>query len=167
MNNFNQKGFGLIEIIIASTIGVIVFLAAALYLDFSLKISAEDINRTEALYFAKSSLEQARSVRDEENSGNRNYGYENLYSLTFGNQYHFEADTSSPPKWAPISGSETVGRYTIQFVLSDVYRDGSDNIVSVPGTLDTETIKITSSVSYPTRNGTKQIDLYEYLTNFK
>ena len=160
MNNFNQKGFGLIEIIIAATIGVIVFLAAALYLDFSLKISAENINRAEALYFAKSSLEQARSVRDED--------WTNISTLNRGDEYHFKADDFSPPKWVSVLESKTVGRYTIQFVLSDVYRDvTSDDIVSVPGALDTETLKITSSVSYPTRNGTKQIELYEYLTNFK
>ncbi len=159
MNNFNQKGFGLIEIIIAATISIIVFLAAILYLNFSLKIAAEDINKMEALYFAKSSLEQARSIRDED--------WTIIDTLNRSDEYHFEADAFSPPKWVPVSGSETVGRYTLQFVLSDVYRNAvSDDIVSSGGILDTETIKITSSVSYLTRNGTKQIKLHEYLTNF-
>lgn len=168
MNKFNQKGFGLIEIIITATIGIAVFLVASSYLNFSLRVAAEDINQIEALYFAKSSLEQARSVRDEEAPGNKNYGYENLYSLTLGSQYHFEADASSPQKWIPVSGSQTMGRYTIQVILSSVYRDAaSDNIVSSGGALDPETLKITSNVSYPTRGGTKQIEIYEYLANFK
>jgi type II secretory pathway pseudopilin PulG len=168
MNKFNQKGFGLIEIIIAATIGVAVLLSVATYLNFSLRVASEDINQIEALYLAKSSLEQARSVRDEEGSGNKNYGYENLYSLVIGSQYHFEADASSPPKWMPVPGSQTIGRYTIQVVLSNVYRDAiSDNIVSAGGVLDPGTLKITSNVTYPARGGIKQMEIYEYLTNFK
>jgi len=158
----------LIEIIVAATVGIAILLAAATYLNFSLRVAAEDINQVEALYFAKSSLEQARAVRDEEYSGNKNYGYENLYSLTFGNPYHFEADISIPPKWIAVSGSETIGRYAIQFIVSDVYRDAiSDDIVSSGGVLDPEILKITSNVSYATRGGIKQIGIYEYLANFK
>jgi Tfp pilus assembly protein PilV len=160
MNNFNQKGFGLVEIIIAATIGMIVLLSVATYLNFSLKIAAEDINRTEALYFAKSSLEQARSIRDED--------WTNINILARGDEYHFKADTScDPEKWISASGNNIIGRYTIQVVLSDVYRDAVNyDIVSSEGALDTETLKITSSVSYPTRDGIKQIEVHEYLTNF-
>ena len=158
MNNFNQKGFGLVEIIIASTIGMIILLSVAAYLNFSLKIAAEDVNRAEALYFAKSSLEQARSIRDED--------WTNINTLAMGDEYHFKANDSNPKKWISEDGSNTIGRYTIWVVLSDVYRDINYDIVSTGVTPDTETLKITSSVSYPTRDGIKQIDLHEYLTNF-
>lgn len=160
MNNFNKEGFGLIEIIIAATIGIAVLLAAATYLNFSLRVAMEDINQIEALYFAKSSLEQARAVRDED--------WENINALVRGDEYYFEADISSPPKWIAVPGNKTVSRYVIQVVLSDVYRDAvSNNIISEGGVLDPETLKITSNVSYPTRGGTKQIEIYEYLANFK
>ncbi|MCK4891246.1 MAG: type II secretion system protein [Candidatus Pacebacteria bacterium] len=159
MNNFNQKGFGLVEIIIVAAIGMIILLSVAAYLNVSLKIAVEDINRTEALYLMKSSLEQARSIRDED--------WTNINTLARGNEYHFEADTSDPKKWISASGNNIIGKYTIRVVLSDVYRDVVNyDIVSSGGVLDTETIKITSSVSYPTRDGIKQIELYEYLTNF-
>jgi len=135
-------------------------LAAATYLNFSLRVAAEDINQIEALYFAKSSLEQARAARDE--------NWANINALVRGSAYHFEADTSSPPKWAPVSGNQTIGRYAIQIVLSNVYRDAiSDDIVSAGGVLDPETLKITSNVSYPIRGGIKQIEIYEHLANFK
>lgn len=159
MNNFNQKGFGLVEIIIAATIGMVVLLSAAAYFNFSLKIAAEDINRAEALYLAKSSLEQARSVRDED--------WTNIDTLISGDEYYFKEDTSDPKKWISAAGSNTIGRYAVWVVLSDVYRDANHDIVSSPGALDSETLKITSSVSYLTRSGTKRIDLHEYLTNFK
>jgi type II secretory pathway pseudopilin PulG len=160
MNKLNQKGFGLIEIIIAAAIGIAVLLTAAAYLNFSLKIAAEDINQIEALYYAKSSLEQARAVRDE--------NWENINALIIGSAYHFEADSSIPQKWIPVSGNTVVGRYIIQIVSSNVYRDAaSNNIVSSGGVLDSETLKITSNVFYPVRSGLKQIEIYEYLTNFK
>ena len=158
MNNFNQKGFGLVEIIIAATIGMIVLLSVAAYLNFSLKIAAEDINRTEALYLAKSSMEQARSLRDED--------WTNINTLARGDKHYFKAYTSDPKKWISATGSNVIGRYTAWVVLSDVYRDANHDIVSSAGALDTETLKITSSVSYPTRDGIKQVDLHEYLTNF-
>ncbi len=160
MNKFNQKGFGLVEIIIAATIGIAVLLAASSYLNFSLRVAAEDINQIEALYFAKSSLEQARAVRDED--------WEDIYVLARGSAYYFEADASAPQKWRSVSGNKIVGRYIIQIVLSDVYRDAaSDNIVSSGGVLDPETLKITSNVSYSVRGGIKQVETHEYLANFK
>lgn len=160
MNNFNQKGFGLVEIIIAATISMIILLSVAAYLNFSLKIAAEDINRAEALYFARSSLEQARSIRDED--------WTNIYTLVRGDEYYFKADTSDPKKWISATGSNAIGRYTAWVVLSAVYRDAVSSDIVLGGVLpDTETLKITSSVSYQARDGMKQVDLHEYLTNFK
>lgn len=159
MNNLNQKGFGLIEIVLVATIAIVVLLSVAEYLNYSLKIASMDISQTEALYFAKSSLEQARAVRDE--------NWANISALVKGDEYHFEADISNPQKWVSVSGTKIVGKYTAWIVSSDVYRDVNDDIVSAGGSLDANTIKITSSVTYLTREGTKQIDLYEYLTNFK
>lgn len=158
MSDSSQKGFGLIEIIVAIAIGIVVFVPVVLYLNFSLKIAAEDVSRVEALYLAKSSLEQARSIRDED--------WANINALTVGDSYYFEPNVSSPKGWVSSIGSDTIGKYTVWVVSSKVYRDGSYNIVSVPGNWDTETLKITASVSYMTRDGERQINLHEYLTNF-
>ena len=158
INNSDQKGFGLIEMIVAIAIGIVVFVPIVLYLNFSLKIAAEDVSRVEALYLAKSSLEQARSIRDED--------WANINALTVGDLYYFEPDASSPKRWVSSAGSDTIGKYTVWVVSSKVYRDGSHNIVPAPGNLDPETLKITASVSYMTRDGERQINLHEYLTNF-
>ena len=160
MNGSNQKGFGLIEIIVAIAIGMVVFVPIVLYLNFSLKIAAEDINRVEALYLVRSSLEQARSVRDGD--------WTNISALNDGNEYHFEPDTFNPKGWISDAGRDTVGRYTVWVVLSDVYRDSSSHDIIAVSLLpsDPNTLKVTASVSYPTRDGTRQIELHEYLTNF-
>lgn len=160
MDDSNQKGFGLVEIIVVIAIGIVVFVPIILYLNFSLKTAAEDINRVEALYLAKSSLEQARAVRDED--------WTNIDALVEGNAYYFKPDLSDPKGWISDTGSNTVGRYTVWVVSSAVHRDSiSYDIVTPPsGVLDPKTLKITASVSYMTRNGAKQINLHEYLTNF-
>jgi len=160
MNDSNQKGFGLIEIIVAIAIGIVIFVPVVSYLNFSLKIAAEDVNRVEALYLAKSSLERARSIRDED--------WTNIDALVEGNAYYFKPDLSDPEGWISDTGSETVGRYTVWVVSSAVHRDStSHDIVTPPsGALDPKTLKITANVSYMTRDGARQINLHEYLTNF-
>lgn len=168
MNDSNQKGFGLIEMIVAIAVGMIIFVPVVLYLNFSLKIAAEDVSRVEALYLAKSSLEQARSIRDED--------WANLNVLTKNSAYHFDPNPlipipnpSTPRKWVSDTGSNTVGRYTVWVILSSVHRDNTTHNVVTPfvGSYeDNKTLKITANVSYMTRNGERQINLHEYLTNF-
>ena len=160
INNSDQKGFGLIEMIVAIAIAIVVFVPVVLYLNFSLKIAAEDVSRVEALYLAKSSLEQARSIRDED--------WANINALVEGSAYCFKPDLSDPRGWVSDTGSETVGRYTVWVVSSAVHRDSTSHDIVIPpsGVLDPETLKITASVSYMTRDGERQINLHEYLTNF-
>ena len=168
MNDSNQKGFGLIEIIVAIAISIVVFVPVVLYLNFSLKIAAEDVSRVEALYLAKSSLEQARSIRDED--------WANLSVLTENSAYHFDPNplipipnSPTPRKWVSDTGSNTVGGYTVWVILSSVHRDSATHDIVTPfaGSYeDIKTLKITANVSYMTRNGERQIKLHEYLTNF-
>ena len=159
MNDSDQKGFGLIEMIVAIAIAIVVFVPVVLFLNFSLKLAAEDVSRVEALYLAKSSLEQARSVRDED--------WANIDALTIGNSYHFDKNASNPKGWVSDTGSDTIGKYTVWVVPSKVYRDASYNITpSSAENYDSKTLKITASVSYMTRDGERQINLHEYLTDF-
>lgn len=160
MNNSKQNGYGLIEIIIVVTIGVVVFLAVSGCLNSFLKIAIQNTDTTEALFLAKSSLEQARAVRDED--------WGNISSLTLGDSYYFTSDLASPAKWITQAGTKSEDRYTIWIIVSEVQRDINDNIVSTGGTYtDLNTLKITSNVSWSTTDGAKQIELFEYLTNFR
>lgn len=160
MNNFKQNGYGLIEIIIVVTIGVVVFLAVSGCLNSFLKISIQNTDTTEALFLAKSSLEQARAVRDED--------WANISSLTPESSYYFTSNLASPAKWISQVGTGSEDKYTIWITVSEVRRDGDDNIVSAGGTYtDANTLKITSNVSWSTTDGVKQIKLFEYLTDFR
>ncbi len=165
----NQKGFGLLEIILVVAIGMLVFLSIEEYMDYSLRAVNGEANKTEALYYAKSSLEEARAVRDEKNGSDYGYGWNQISppGTILGNQYNFQSDGNTPAKWLIKSGTKTIGKYTIWIVIAPVARDANDNIVAVGGTVDGNTLKITSSVTWPESGGTKQISLSEYLTDFR
>lgn len=155
----NKKGFGLIEILLVVSVGMATFLGIEQYLNLSLKATVLDLHQTEALYWAKSGLEQARIVRDEE--------WALISGLTVGNQYSFLPDASTPQALVAQAGTKVEGKYTVWITTSQVQRDVNDDIVSVGGVVDPNTLKISSNVSWFEGDTTKQITLSEYLVNFK
>lgn len=159
MNNSKQNGYGLIEIILVATLGIAVFLSVNVCLVSFLKVSLSNVDSTESLFLAKSSLEQARVIRDED--------WANISGLVLGNAYYFDSNGASPEKWITQAGTKSEDKYTVWITISEVRRDGNDDIVSVGGTVDSDTLKVVSNVSWTTAAGLKQISLYEYLTNFR
>lgn len=156
---FKQSGFGMIEIMVVVTVGVALFLGIEQYLNISLAYAEMDKNKTEALYRAEALLEESRAVRDE--------GWTNISGLTPGNPYHFSTTGAAPAKWIVQTGQITDGKYTMGITPASVYRDINKNIVASGGTLDINTLKITSSISWVERGTAKQVSLSEYLANFK
>lgn len=158
MKNISPKGFGLVEILLVIGVGMATFLGIEQYLNISLRATLQDSHQTEALYRAKANLEMARAVRDED--------WALISGLTIGNQYSFLPDASSPQKIITQSGTKVEGRYTVWITTSAVQRDVNDDIVSA-GTIDPNTLKINSNVSWLENGATKQITYSEYLVNFK
>jgi type II secretory pathway pseudopilin PulG len=168
MINSKQNGYGLIEIIVATTVVAMVFLGVSECLNSFLKIALQNTDTTEALFLAKSSLEQTRAVRDEGNEGEGDLDWINIPDVVMGDSYHFESNGTSPEKWVAQAGTKSEGKYTVWITASEVRRDDNDDIVSTGGTYtDLNTLKITSNVSWSTASGAKQINLFEYLTNFR
>lgn len=162
----NNRGFGLIEIILVIGVGMAVFLGVEQYLTLSLKAATEDSYQTEALYWAKATLEQARAVRDE---AIRNDNWALLYDLSADPvQYNFAVNSATTPEsWEAVSGTRTEGKYTVWFTTFQVSRDAvSDDIVSSGGVVDPESLKINSKVSWVEDGATKQVTISEYLVNF-
>lgn len=159
MNDSKQNGYGLIEIILVVTVGVTVFLSVSVCLISFMKVALLNIDNTESLFLAKSSLEQARAVRDED--------WANISDLVLGNSYHFDSNGTSPEKWIAQTGTKNEDKYTVWITISEVRRDGNDDIVPIGGTVDVDTLKVISNVSWSAASGAKEISLYEYLTNFR
>ncbi|MDP3056928.1 MAG: hypothetical protein Q8N37_00175 [bacterium] len=167
-NRFSQKGFGLIEILLVVGVGMATFLGIEQYLNLSLRAAIQDSHQTEALYWAKSNLEQARAVRDE--------NWALISGLIVGNQYSFLPSGTIPPvgttpqKLVTQSGTKTEDRYTVWITTSAVQRkNGSDNIDTSGVDIydDVNTLKINSNVSWLENGATKTITISEYLANFK
>lgn len=154
-----KNGFGLIEILLVVGVGMATFLGIEQYLNLSLRAAVEDSHQTEALYWVKSNLEQARAVRDEE--------WALISSLTLDNQYNFIANGATPEKWTVQTGMRSEDRYTVWFTASQVQRDAYSDIVVIGGTVDPNTLKINSNVSWVENGAAKQISISEYLVNFK
>lgn len=172
MNNDQEKGFGVIEILIASTIGVMLFLSVNSFLNLSLKMAIDDMRKVEAMSLAKAMLEEARAVRDEDRPApdpDPKLGWNEISGLTFDTPHYFQAGGAGPYEWAPVVGTQTVGRYTAWFTVSQVQRAdmGIGDIVSSGGTVDPYTIKITSYVNWVSSRGVDEVSLYEYLANIK
>lgn len=148
-----DKGFGIVEIIIAISIMSITLFAISEVSIVYLKQSGQNKDSLKALYLAEEGLEAARSARDQSWSGN-------IASLTMGSPYF---PTISTNKWtlSNINPGLTDNIYARQVIVTDVSRDASDNIVTSGGTNDPNTKKIISTVSW----GTKSTSLTTYLTN--
>lgn len=153
----------MIEIILVATIGIVLFLSFEQYLNISSNAANQDTDQEEAVYRLGAMLEQARTVRDED--------WADISSppADGAGKYHFTNDGGvSPDKWVASIGPVVDGRYTMWVKNYNVERDVNKNIVPTgTGMIDSGTLKITASVSWSVNGATKQVDLSEYLTDFK
>lgn len=150
-----QKGFFVLEVLLASALFVI-FSAAAV----GLVLQGFDANRTGneetiANQYAAEGIEAVRSIRKQ-----------TFYNMV-ANTVATGASRSASNVWAFNGLNNTFGKYTRVITVADAQRDGSGNIVASGGTVDPNTKKVTSTVSWnvsPTRNNS--VVLTAYLTNW-
>lgn len=156
--NFKNQGFGLIEIIVVVGIVGLAFGALAGLGNYSLKISSRLKNQVIATNLAAEVIEATKAVKDE--------NWTILASLSLETPYHPEK-TGSPQKWTLVNDSENFNGFLRQAVLSQVFRDDADDDIAPTGTLDSNTKKITATVSWTEDGQNQQVSLTAYLTNWK
>ena len=151
-----QKGIGMIEVIVCLTIIVISFWGFLELISYNLKIQERNKAKIEATNLAVETIEAIRSIRDED--------WNNLASLSLETRYY---PVVSGNKWiltltnpGPINGI-----YDCWVVLEKVYRDINDDI-SPSGIEDPETKKATAFIEWNDRGQIKQFNLTSYLTNW-
>lgn len=152
--NRHSFGFSVIEVMLAGALFTIFAIAMV-----GVVVQAFNSNRlgeeqTAATLFATQGLEAARSIR--------NQAYANLVNSPSTGL----AQTGGV--WTFSGNNNTFGKYTRVLSVTDVQRDGSGNIVNSGGTVDTNTKKVTSTVSWaagPSRNNS--VIQSTYLTNFR
>ena len=153
-----ERGLGMIEIIVVIALIAASFVAI-LQLSF-LERRSQDLARedTAAYMLARETLEATRVIRDED--------WANITSLNFDTPYYPILSSGVWEFSATNPGNINV-IYTRWVEVSEVFRDGSDNIAPT-GTSDIDTVLATSRVSWITAGGaTRTIELEIYLTNWQ
>jgi hypothetical protein len=146
------KGQGILEVIIAMAIFSLIVASMATMVLGGLSTLTQGGQQTEAEALAQEGIEAVRAVR--------NGDWDSLNCTTC-------VASVSGGEWILSSASsETIGIYSRTINISDVYRDGSNDIAE-SGTLDGYTKLVEVEVSWMIREGiTNSVKRTEYLTNW-
>jgi type II secretory pathway pseudopilin PulG len=153
--SFVPRGQMVIEVIVAISIFVIIATSSVVVIIGSLKTARLSEEESRATFLAVEGLEAAKSIRNQA-----------WVNLTIGQ--HGVSTGSGVWAFVGTSDVDPTSKYTRVIDITAVGRDGSGNILSSGGTTDSETKKITSTVSWsfsPTRNNSVVLTLY--LTNWQ
>jgi len=155
-----SKGMSLVELLVVVavvTVGLVYLLGI---FSFSLRISGSEKELVRANLMAQEAIEGVRNFRD-----GTDWEIAGVGTLATSTSYHLEK-SGSPPKWALVLDEKTTDGFTQKIVFEDVKRDLNSNIVESGGDFDSDTKKITVTVSWIERGKSKQIELVAFLTNW-
>ena len=148
----SNKGFGLIEIVIVSSIISVAVVSLSYVLVLSNRLSSRASDEIRANFIAEEGIEAIRFLRDK--------SWTTDLSVLVPNTDYFVILDTSTGQWS-ISTTEPgllgdLFRRTIR--VDSVYRDPSFDIVASGGTIDPETLRITSLVTW--QYGTTSLETY-------
>lgn len=138
----NARGFSIIEVVIASAIlGIVLFSLASVFLLAS-RLSREASNKIRANFLAEEGLEVMRFLRDQSWD-------QNIAPLLVGTSYYLTFATTTSA-WDVLTTNPGLadGLFTRAIKVEEVRRDSNDDIVSSGGTVDPDSLKIISSISW-------------------
>ena len=152
-SRISNKGFGLVEVLVA--LGVFVLIA---FWGVSVVLHSFSSNRlgdeeTKATVYAQEGIEAVRSIKNQD--------WDSLSVGSFGMD-------DSGGSWAFAGSSDSLDNFTRVVEISEVRRDGSGEIVETGGSVDDDTVRVVSRVSWnysPDRSN--EVELVTYLTNFE
>lgn len=157
----NNKGFGLIEIVIATAVltgSLIALISVFLLARNATELASEKL---QAGYLLEEGAEALRFLRDSGWDGN-------IATLAPATDYYLSFDPAAS-QWAivALAPPDIEGLFARSFRIENVSRDGSANIEAVynPANDDPETKKVIVTVSWMHKNQSQAITLENYLTN--
>ncbi len=158
MKIFNQKsGIGLVEVVVGA--GILSVAGVTLFLTYGLYVQRASVapRPIQASFLLDEGMEVMRLTRDQ--------NWNSILGLQVGTNYtpSFNASTSAWSLTTTISPVDNIFYRTIQ--VANVNRGATSDIVSSGGTLDTNTKKITVSVSWWNDGATTTKQLVGFLTN--
>lgn len=156
-NNFKKiKGFAIVEILIASTVISVALISLTLATQKAVDLSSISIEKMQSAFLLSEGAEAVKLIRDNDWSSISTLQEDTTYYLSWSGSSW--ATTTTPV--ASISG------FTRVLTVSDVYRDGSDDIdPDNSGSVDPDTKLITITVSWNSGGDAFSETLPLYLTN--
>ena len=150
----NKKGIGAVEIIIGAAIISLVLLSVGVAFQNSLKASRAIGKRVQASFLAEEGIEALRMLRDND--------WQNISGLSDGGNYYLVWSSGA---WATSTQNSFIDEtFERKFTVLNTYRDGNDDIAQ-SGSLDSNTKKVTASVSWREGLSTTTESISAYLTN--
>ena len=156
-----NKGISIIEILISSFVIGSALVSILGLAAFSLTQSLIIKQTAVATALAQDLMEATRNFRD-----NTTWNTNGLGTLGLGVAYYAQK-SSSPVQWQMIQGTETVNGFSRNVTLGLLARDGNSNIVLSGGVTDPNAKKITVSVLWSERGRNHQVQLIDYVTNWR
>ena len=154
MSKKTQNGFGIAEIVVAVAIIALSIFGLLTVASVSLKTLRNNTTNIQAAFLLEEGVEAVKILRD---SG----WIANIVPLNAGTNYYL---TFNGVTWKATTTNIFIDNfYERKFVLSNVNRNGNDDIVA-SGTLDLNTKKITVSVSWLSQTGTTTKNISTYMT---
>ncbi len=141
ISNKDQAGVSLVEVMIAIAIIAIMIVVVGYSVLTYVDARTQLLDDTKGLYLAEEGVELLRALRDED--------WNTIDVLTLGDTYGFTVSTTT----IGIAGAAEIidGAFHRSFVVSEVRRDGNDDIdLSGGGSVDPDTRSVTVSVFGPT-----------------
>lgn len=156
----DKKGMGLVEVVIASAIVMASLVSIMGVYNSMATLSLRNTDTIQATFLAEEGVEIVRILRDK--------GWANIASTTNGVPYSFYWNNASST-WVSTSTIIESDIFERQVVYSAVYRDANFDIIPTlggpSGTLDTNSKKVTVTVSWPSQTGTSTKSLDSYVFN--
>lgn len=146
-----QRGFGLIEILIAVSIVTATIFAFTEVATKSVRLTSKALAITQAGFLLDEGVEAVKILRDN--------AWTNIGGVTNGTTYYLQFSGSA---WSLTQTPQTIDAFTRTVVFSSVSRDASDDIATT-GTVDSNTKKVTVTVSWVDQTGStvsKVLELY-------
>lgn len=150
-----KRGFALIEVLVAVVILTSASLGIVTVASRYLSISQDNIKSYQASLATQEAIEAVKIIRLS--------GWSSITSLSTGTNLGISWNGS---EWT-IGGTPTANTqgFTRTIVVSDIYRDVNDDIVTTGGTLDTGTKKFTITNSWSSSGQTKSQVVEFYIAN--
>jgi Tfp pilus assembly protein PilV len=152
--SFTNKGFMIIEILIAISIITASILATMAVAQKSVYISRQSLHATQAAFLLEEGAEAMRLIRDD--------AWSNISSLSLATEYFLVFDGST---WSLSPTPASIGGFTRTVRLSGVERDDTTKNITGSGSNDPETKLVTVEVSWNEGGVAVEKNLQFYLMN--